>query len=126
MLDLNQRPPPCKGGVIVSRPFASVQKYLQKSIFSFLSHRLCSPSLAWVVVRLSSERAFASLFSAALLRAATAATANLLVSARAEYWTITHLAELHGPGIVHEKPKLKPDRTIKVRNASDQRRTIHL
>ena len=50
MLDLNQRPPPCKGGLVVSQPFVVVQIYLQIGIFSLLSRCGCSPLFVWVSV----------------------------------------------------------------------------
>ena len=54
MLDLNQRPPPCKGGLILSQVFTVVQKYLQISTFTRAGHRGCSLLFAWVGVKLVS------------------------------------------------------------------------
>ena len=51
MLDLNQRPPPCKGGSIISWLFADVQKLLQISAFALAGHRGCSLLSVWVGVK---------------------------------------------------------------------------
>ena len=52
MLDLNQRPPPCKGEVIVSQTFVIVQIFLQTDVFSLLNRSYCSPLFVWVGVLL--------------------------------------------------------------------------
>ena len=50
MLDSNQRPPPCKGEVIVSQTFAVVQISLQMSVFALLIVHLRPQLFAWVGV----------------------------------------------------------------------------
>src|SRR5215210_686180 len=50
MLDLNQRPPPCKGGLLTSQTFVVVQNSLQTDVFSLLNRCCCSPSFVWVGV----------------------------------------------------------------------------
>src|SRR5215210_7507591 len=50
MLELNQLPPPCKGGLVDSQPFVVVQISLQIGIFSLLSRCGCSPLFVWVGV----------------------------------------------------------------------------
>src|SRR5215212_2833104 len=50
MLELDQLPPPCKGGLVDSQPFVVVQISLQIGIFSFLSRSGCSPLFVWVGV----------------------------------------------------------------------------
>ena len=51
MLESNQRPPPCKGELVISQTFVVVQIFLLTSTFSVLSCRLCSPLFVWVGVR---------------------------------------------------------------------------
>jgi hypothetical protein len=50
MLDLNQRPPPCKGELVVSQTFVVVQTFLQTGEFTLLTLCLCSLLFAWVGV----------------------------------------------------------------------------
>src|SRR5215208_2004296 len=50
MLESNQRPPPCKGELVISQTFVVVQIFLLTSTFSVLSCRLCSPLFAAVRV----------------------------------------------------------------------------
>jgi len=52
MLGSNQRPLPCEGRSITSWWFAGVQKYLQNSVLTSGSIRVCSPLFAWVGVLL--------------------------------------------------------------------------
>ena len=54
MLDLNQRPPPCKGEFMLSQLFTGVQKYLEISTFTLAGHRGCSLLFTWVGVKLVS------------------------------------------------------------------------
>src|SRR5215211_3290736 len=49
LLGLNQRPPPCKGSLVISQPFVVVQISLQTDILSLLS-RCCLPLFVWVGV----------------------------------------------------------------------------
>jgi hypothetical protein len=50
MLDLNQRPPPCKGELVISQTFAVVQISLQTEVFPLLGHCCRSPLFVWVGV----------------------------------------------------------------------------
>src|SRR5215213_10182711 len=50
MLGSNQRPLPCEVRSIMSWLFATVQKYLQISIFSLRGYRKCSLLFVWVGV----------------------------------------------------------------------------
>src|SRR5215203_1729489 len=54
MLDSNQRPPPCKGGLVVSQMFVIVQISLQTDLFSLLNCCCRSPLFVWVGVKLVS------------------------------------------------------------------------
>ena len=47
MLDLNQRPPPINGGLVISQPFVVAQIYLQIDAFFLLNRSYCSPLLVW-------------------------------------------------------------------------------
>src|SRR5215217_6814165 len=53
ILDLNQRPPPCKGELSISQTFVVVQICLQTSVFSLPSRCCCSPLFVWVGVLIS-------------------------------------------------------------------------
>src|SRR5215210_3204649 len=55
MLDLNQRPPPCKRQIHMLCVFAIVQKYLQIPTFPFYGRSACSLLFTCVVVKLSSD-----------------------------------------------------------------------
>jgi hypothetical protein len=52
MLGSNQRPLPCKVRSIKPWLFTDVQKYLQNSVFTSGSIRVCSSLFAWVGVLL--------------------------------------------------------------------------
>src|SRR5215216_3863501 len=54
MLDLNQRPPPCKRQIHMFCVFTIVQKHLQIYTFPFYSRSTCSLLFRCVVVKLSS------------------------------------------------------------------------
>lgn len=57
MLGSNQRPPPCKGGLILSQVFNVVQKYLQNGGLVYSGRRTRSRLFAWVGVKLVSTKA---------------------------------------------------------------------
>jgi hypothetical protein len=52
MLDLNQRPPPCKEELVISQTFVVVQISLQTEVFSLLDRCCRSPLFVWVGVLL--------------------------------------------------------------------------